>query len=491
MYPQDGFSLMSILPQHLLVLLLENRSFDHMLGFLDHPDDSFTGLTGEEKNYLDPTKEATRVSSTADYTLAPDPGHSHASVMYQLTDKTRPRPPYKVKNSGFLRDFERMAREKGHGEGRGSDIMRCQDPSMIPVLSTLAREFAVLDHWFCSVPGETWPNRNFAVAATSNGEVNIDIRFYHDPTIFEQLEEYDRTWAIYHDGIAQVMAFPRLWSRNRRKNFKSIERLLLDIAENRLPNFAFIEPDHFGNDSTSQHPSNNQESGGDFLRAERLICKIYEELVKNQAVWERAAFLITYDEHGGLYDHVPPPDDERFRLRKQFRDDQYRFSFDLLGPRVPAVLISPFITQGTVDHQVYEHSSVIRTAQAMFIPDAPPLSDDSRDAVAQTFHHNLRLDAPRSPDLVPRFDCDVTELPQAVELESKAVETLDAFQQSLVALGKSVEQRIVQEERARVLREAAEPRPRTVAPIAERLKSVADADRYQDHVVGLFRSTAF
>lgn len=483
-------------PQHLLVLLLENRSFDHILGFLDHPDPSYTGLSGDEQNYLDPTKASTKVTPDAEYSIEPDPGHGHHSVMYQLTGKSRPRPPYKVNNSGFLRDFERMGLEKTGARGKGALIMRCQAPSRLHILSTLAREFVVFDHWFCPVPGETWPNRNFAVAATADGEVNIDIRFYSNPTIFEQLEDYGRSWALYYNGFPQVLAFPAVWKWFRRKYHKSHERLLLDIRENRLPNFAFIEPDHQGDNSNSQHPSNNKTSGRDFIEAERLVCRVYEALVSNPRVWEKTAFLITYDEHGGFFDHVPPPQDSRFQLKKPFKEDGYTFSFDLLGPRVPAILISPFVERETVDHTLYEHSSIVRTARDLFIPGAPPLSDDSRDAVAASFAHLFVRDAPRDPDSLPRFDCQARviaaeELPPRASLETAPLETLDPFQQSLLSLAQAVEARLLQEEEARKTLMGVKAPPRAAPPEYEEIETAKDAEDYMDRVVGRLRATAY
>jgi phospholipase C len=483
------------LPQHLLVLLLENRSFDHVLGFLDHPDPSYTGLSGEEENHLDPTEAPTKVSNDAGYIIEPDPGHSHESVMYQLTGKSRPRSPYKVTNAGFLRDFERMGLEGTGQRGTGPLIMRCQDPSRVPILSALAKEFVVFDHWFCPVPGETWPNRNFAVAATSDGEVNIDIRLYSNPTIFEQLQDYGRSWAIYYDGFPQVLAFPAVWKWFRRKYHRSHKRLFLDIRENRLPNFAYIEPNHQGDDSNSQHPSNNTSSGRDFVEAENLICRIYEALLSNPVVWEKTALLITYDEHGGFFDHVPPPQNESFALKKRFRKDQYTFKFDLLGPRVPAILVSPLVEAGTVEHTVYEHSSIVRTTRELFIPGTPPLSDDSRDAVAASFAHLFSRESPRMPDALPRFDCEsrvvaAANLPRA-PLEAAPVESMDPFQQSLLSLAHVVEERLIQEEGARMRLRGIRVPPKAAPPKPEVIETAKDAERYMDSVVGRLRATAY
>jgi len=175
----------------------------------------------------------------------------------------------------------------------------------VPVLSTLAREFAVCQRWFCSVPGETWPNRNFLHAATSDGETNIDIRFYQDKTIFEQLEDHHQSWHIYHDDTPQVWAFNKLWDTPaRHANWYPLARFFEHVADGALPSYAFLEPNHrpplhtpdhdprLGGTpdlSNSQHPGNNvvpneqydgynEGTDTDFQRAEALIAPVYEAL---------------------------------------------------------------------------------------------------------------------------------------------------------------------------------------------------------------------
>ena len=146
---------------HVVVLMMENRSFDHLLGFLDHPDPRFPRLIGNE------AIAGHKVSSAAYYKIA-SPDHSHAGVMAQLfAGETppagwKPAPPYPMTgtNRGFIADYRKHC-----GKERPDAVMRCFHPEMIPVISALARDYAVCTQWFCSVPGETWPNRDFAVAA--------------------------------------------------------------------------------------------------------------------------------------------------------------------------------------------------------------------------------------------------------------------------------------------------------------------------------------
>ncbi|MBA2892820.1 alkaline phosphatase family protein [Nonomuraea soli] len=423
--------------EHVVVLMLENRSFDHMLGFLAHPDPAFDGLR-HGGPYTNPGWEGgPPVAATADArpVIPVDPDHSHDAAVEQFAEG----------NQGFVTSFERKARglaQPSFGgllgpvinfffrlfsrptekRGMGPIVMRCQDPANVPVLATLATEFAVCTRWFCSVPGETWPNRNYLHAATSDGETSIHPRFYTNKTIFELLEEAGHDWRIYHDDVPQAWAFSNLWnSAERIARWRDISELAADAAAGDLPAYTFVEPNHRPpvrlNDrpSNSQHPGNNVADDWkpgddtDFARAEGLIAGIYEALRGNPELFATTVFVVTYDEHGGLYDHVAPPTGLRdpgtapSPLGRILRFLAYKnssaFDFSSTGGRVPAVVVSPLIPPGTLCTATMEHASVPATLRALFAPDAPPLT--ARDAGAARFDTLCTLPAPRSavPDL--------------------------------------------------------------------------------------------
>jgi phospholipase C len=312
--------------------------------------------------------------------------------------------------------------------------MHCHAPEQVPVISTLARQFAVCTRWFCSVPGETWPNRNFVHAATSDGETNIQIRTYSDKTIFELLEEAGRDWHIYHDDTPQVWAFDALWREDRMKNWFSHDRFAAHVAADTLPAYSFMEPNHrpvvhtldhepvIGSPdvSTSQHPGNNlvsndaydsytDDGNTDFARGEQLIASVYETLRTHPEVFEKTLLVLTYDEHGGLYDHVPPPTDVPAPndprgwgakvMAWVFQRKHEAFDFTMLGPRVPTLLISPWISASTVDQTVRDHASVPATLRALFAPESEPLTE--RDRWSPPFHGLVNRAAPRRGDELP------------------------------------------------------------------------------------------
>jgi phospholipase C len=442
---------------HVIVIALENRSFDHMLGYLQHPDASFDGLLGTGPHENPGWTAGPSVSATPDakHVLPLDPDHAHEAVMLQL-GATRQGGLWQVDNRGFVESYER----KGRGlaapsfdgvlaplvalfnrltasaaiKDRGPLAMRCQASSQVPVLSELALKFGTCTRWFASVPGETWPNRNFLHAATSDGTTVNETRFYDNTTIFELLEKAGKSWHIYYDDTPQVWAFNGLWeSDDRRRNWYRSSEFANHVRSGQLPSYSFIEPNHRPplhiepyvpvvgqrDNSNSQHPGNNLVADkdyeacpaggpGDFTRAEALIAQVYEALRSNPEVFERSVLLVTYDEHGGLYDHVAPPgvpapgEDRRPAplarlLRFLLRRKTTFFDFTLLGVRVPAIVISPYVPAGAISTTPRDHASVPATLRAIFAPAHDPLT--KRDEWAPPFHTMLTLDQPRTADL--------------------------------------------------------------------------------------------
>jgi Phosphoesterase family len=334
---------------------------------------------------------------------------------------------------GFVRNY------REHKAAGGPDVMRCLNPGdHCPVLAGLAKDFAVCTAWFSSVPGETWPNRNFAHAATSDKATNIEFGFYVDRTIFELLEKAKRSWRIYFDGPPEVWFFRRLWRprwldllpghHGRLANWFQMHHFYDHVASGNLPAYSFIEPahNHYFEDPESKRQTNSQhchnnfgdDTASDFRAGEKLIGSVYDALVDNAELFAKTLLVITYDEHGGLYDHVLPgptvdPEDPsnigwlrrigRFfrrladHLRHQPPDKSDDFTH--LGVRVPAILISPWIAPGRIVPDPLEHASIPATLRTVFAPGETPLT--KRDEQAKTFHAVVvdaeSLSSPRQP----------------------------------------------------------------------------------------------
>lgn len=308
--------------------------------------------------------------------------------------------------------------------GQAERIMACMTRDEAPALWRLAESFAVCTRWHCSVPGATWPNRNFAHAGTSDGTVDIEVGLYEDDTVFDRLTEAGRSWHIYRDrdGLAQAMVFGRLLDDDNLRFWHPFENFAAHVADEAagkgtLPAYSFIEPCHDGPRSNSQHPGNNDHDRSpdgdgltDFERGEQLLINVYETLRTHPEVFAKTVLVVTYDEHGGFYDHEPPPTnavppgrslDEQGRvprsrlprwLRAFVRQPDTPFDFRTLGPRVPAVVISPRIPAGP-DRTLYDHSAIPATVRKLFASGTTPLSD--REARSPTFDRLVQIWPPR------------------------------------------------------------------------------------------------
>jgi phospholipase C len=292
----------------------------------------------------------------------------------------------------------------------------------LPALATLAKSFSICTRWHCSVPGATWPNRLFAHSGTSDNTVDIEPGLYENGTIFDRLNEVSEGWHIYHDpsSLPQVAVFSRLTDPDNVKNWYALSDFARHVENEKLPAYSFIEPRHDGPVSNSQHPGNNdyrrlpdKDGLTDFQRGERLIAWIYETLRNKPQVFNKTIFIITYDEHGGFYDHVPPPTNAvaptpiDMPQRKSdwplfvgwfIEQPTSHFKFTVLGPRVPAVVVSPLI-KPQVDRTIYDHSAIPATVRKLFAPTTKPLSE--REAKSPTLEHlwNERTVRGDLPDL--------------------------------------------------------------------------------------------
>lgn len=374
--------------EHVIVLMMENHTFDKMLGFLKKGE----GLTGKEFNLVDPSNpnsERVFVSDKAEDVTFPDPMHTLRDTNIELfgpdgTVQT------KNLNSGFVLDYTRHA---GGDVGVGRKIMQSYSPDRLPVLSALAKEFCLCDHWFSSVPGPTFPNRFYVHAATSDGQAfNNKNHDYSMRTIYNNLEDNGHSWGIYFHDIDVTMMLTQL--KEKKNNFKRFPSFFQDVKAGKLPNYTFLVPrfsDFQQRMANSQHPPHDVRFG------EFLIADVYEALRANEALWKKSLLIVNYDEHGGSYDHVHTPPFAPFASYKVRNPDGKNspsppFKFDRLGLRVPAILISPFVKKNSLDDTIYEHASIPATLKKLFnLPDF--LTE--RDKHANTFEGALTLKNPR------------------------------------------------------------------------------------------------
>jgi phospholipase C len=384
--------------QHVVVLMLENRSFDCMLGKLYPPDGTFEGLTGQESNDYAGRPVPVWTSATLDATAAcipdPDPGELFTDMNVQLfgrngTPNANP-PPM----SGFAQNYASYS--TANKPYSPSAVMHYFTHDQVPVISTLAKAFGVCDQWYASAPCQTWPNRFFAHAGTCDGYVD-NSKFhvpFARPSIFRLLSDHDRTWRVYFHDVPQSILLGDIWL-TAPLHFRPFKQFIVDAEHGALPNYSFIEPRYFADILNTSIP-NDEHPPHDVAYGEQLIAAVYNA-VRSSPCWKNTLLVITYDEHGGCYDHMPPP-----QAVRPDAANQDGFDFDRYGVRVPAVLISPYMPPGSkvraapmgLQHagpiRPFDHTSIIATLRALF--KLPSLT--ARDASAPNLLGPLSLANP-------------------------------------------------------------------------------------------------
>jgi phospholipase C len=362
--------------EHVVVLMLENRSFDHVFGFRPGVE----GLKGTEFNVLDPSQPespsnpAFHVTGGASYATesGQGPGHSIAAANWQLcNNKNGPGADSPARNNGFVKNYRSELILDHVGSPTADEIsgvMEAFQPNRLPAINALADAFCLCDHWFSEVPGPTQPNRLFMHSATSAGYVHNDWKHIFDQrTIYNSLEDAGKTWATYDFDLNEVKNFSQV--NEKKSHFKRFDpSFAADAKAGQLPNYAFVLP-RFNN---GDQPANDQHAPNDVRYGDHFIADVYAALVQNADAWKKTVLIVTYDEHGGYYDHVVPPAQNVPNpdgLKSPLPNDPSwvtPFAFDRLGFRVPALIASPWVKKGRVDSTQYQHTSVLATLKKLF-----------------------------------------------------------------------------------------------------------------------------
>jgi phospholipase C len=425
---------------HIVVLMLENRSFDQMLGDFQRLYPTLDGI--------DPSSPRSEVVDGHRYEQQPttvrfasnDPNHELSSVLRQIgasaavpgfdcrrsifvrlpavvwlavwswivwawrwaliplqkpVMRAEARPAYE---SHFVAEYVRFI--SASTTAQRNEIMGYYPVGTLPALHLLAKHFTICDRWFASVPGPTWVNRFFVHTGTARGIARMpnDARdfagysLYDQRTIYDELNAHEKTWRIYFHDTPQTLALARQWQSQNKLNYAHIDRFEVDAAGPAadFPAFVFVEPQYTGDNPNDDHPPH------DVMAGEALIALVYNAIRTNEALWRSTLLIIVFDEHGGYYDHVEPPaasPPDRCTLE---------YAFDRLGVRVPAVLVSPWVPAGVFpdDKGVhFDHTSIGR-----YLCDKwglKPLGDRMRQA--HSIEGALRLNDPPRLDALPQI----------------------------------------------------------------------------------------
>ncbi|KAK1316638.1 hypothetical protein QJS10_CPA05g00819 [Acorus calamus] len=369
----------------IVVLVMENRSFDHMLGWMKRLNPSINGVDGSESNPISAPNVPSRVhfGDGAHY-VDPDPGHSFQAIREQVFGPGNDTGLDPAPMDGFAQ----QAYDQG-GTEMAMDVMNGFRPEMVAVYEALVGEFAVCDRWFASVPSSTQPNRMFVHSGTSHGATSNDrgmlAKGYPQRTIFENIHDEGLSFGIYYQDLPAVLFYRNLRKLKFINKFHAYDHTFKDHAANgNLPNYAVIEQHYL---DSKNKPANDDHPSHDVYQGQLFIKEVYETL-RSSPQWNETLLVITYDEHGVVH-----------------------------GPNGVPFLTSEF-----------EHSSIPATVKKLFNLSSPYLTN--RDAWAGTFEGVLQ----RRTE--PRTDCPV-QLPTPVKIrqgEANEDAKLSEFQQELMQL---------------------------------------------------------
>lgn len=355
----------------IVVIMQENRSFDHYFGHFG----KYAGRNDVESA----PENASNPARAGDVSAASFP-YEHAGHYCFLDTAHGWTKSHKQVNGGKMDGFY----ETNHdipGEVMpdptmalrdGARAMWWYDERELPYYYALAKEFGLADHYFASLQGPTWPNRMFFVAATSFGRAsntfpNIDAYEYpnNDVVIHDELEKRHVDWKVYSDGpptVATVVNF-QLATRWKPREVKFVmSEFYADAAAGKLPPVVWVESNAL---KTGEWDGDNEHPPAQLQVGQKWTHDVLKALMTGPQ-WSKMAIFITYDEHGGLYDHVPPPKACKPDDKGPIDDDGKPLdgAFDELGIRVPMMVVSPYAKRGHVSHTVYDHTSILRFIQA-------------------------------------------------------------------------------------------------------------------------------
>lgn len=320
--------------EHVVVLMMENHSFDNYFGMLGRVDGFTLGPDGKPIN-ANPGPDGSPVVVHHLPTTSQVDNH----VTQNWTSSHR------QFNGGAMNGFARTSGVNGMGYWTGDDL---------PFYWSLAKTFPLADRWFASVLAQTYPNRRFLQSGTALGLLRTVLPKPDDPappngTVFDQMNRYGISWRNYTAGLPETALYPSVYLANRDK-VGTIDGFLTDAASGQLPSVSWITP----------HPGLSEENPQDIQKGESFSAKIINAVLQSP-LWAKTVLFFLYDEHGGYYDHVPPPlalppDD----VPPAVQPDDLAGGFGTYGFRVPAIVVSPFARPDHVSHTVYDHTSLLR-----------------------------------------------------------------------------------------------------------------------------------
>lgn len=349
----------------IVLLMFENRSFDHMLGHLSRQK-----INAEVNGLKDPLTSFSNIYKGGSFPVFPiredvemntDLPHTRTEVGLQLKKHVL---TGNFTMGGFV---EAYANVTGTDPNKECEPMGFFESSMVPSTSFLARTYCTCDNWFCPLPTGTQPNRNMAFSGDSAISENGLLLDINRNNIFDWLNRAGGSdkvkWRVYHSGLSFFTLYPSLLRHVFGSKFRRYDQLARDIMyepEDTAPEVIIVEPVYKDAPhitpirANDNHPPLAVGWGEEFLR------RTYEAISCNPKKWQSTVFIVYYDEHGGFYDHAAPP-----KIGSKTGDGH---QFDSMGPRIPGIISSPLVKSGSVSHALFDHTSVLQFLAEKFTP---------------------------------------------------------------------------------------------------------------------------
>ena len=343
----------------IVVVMMENRSFDHVLGHLRHPQyGNRTDVDGIEDvsnpAYVNPNTDGVGIAPffMDDAPFGSDLPHDKGAVATQLAFAP-------VSGSFLMNGFVQAFENEFHTSVDRPPVMSILTPQSLPTTGALAAQYTVCDRWFACLPTSTAPNRLMSMCGFT--EIDDTGTFLpNQTTVYDWLLSHGVRWRVYSAGLPFVTLMTRLAPLLLTSHFRRLDDLKNDVISDQAdqwPQVIFIEPDYYDCPIHLQDPCDNHAPLA-MAPGEAFLAKVYGWLTSNPARWARTVLIVTYDEHGGLFDHVAP-------LGVQYRNPQAGVSFDSTGPRVPTIVAGPFAPQG-VSHTPLDNTSILQLLAERF-----------------------------------------------------------------------------------------------------------------------------
>jgi phospholipase C len=386
----------------IVIVMMENRSFDHLLQALPQVGQPDAEVAPAGFSNPDDTDGSQVAIFHETHYCYDDTSHGWTDVHTEW-------------NNGLMDGFVRANYHNDAAPADGKRAMGYYTNDDLPWLYAVANTFAIADHNFASVLGPTFPNREYMYAATSFGSIGNDLFQDERPTIMQELDAAKLDWRVYYTNTSPGLGIFTEVYTHFLANVSLFRQFLVDAQAGKLGQVNFVDPDL---ESPQQAERNDFHPPGDVQMGQQWLAQVVQAVMQSPQ-WPHAAIIITFDEHGGIFDHVKPPpacapDDLAPMLNA---GDNAPGDFARYGVRVPLLVVSPYAKPHFVSHNVYDHTSILRFVESRFKLPALTKRDANADPLSDLFDFGKVSFA--TPPSLPEATIDQTKLDECHQLYPK------------------------------------------------------------------------